>query len=431
MANNAVVNSEVARIGARAYATKKKVSAGRWKRIVGEAHKRGFTVDSYLDTNKPDALKARTRSGIAAEASKTMSEAYKPVEAELTQEESRVKSIDDKRKRDNQYYLDWLTARTAERNTHAAAADQKLIDTSKQIQDETAAQHAQARDQLMQGAAATPGNVSNPQQSTALNDKSEEKRGIDLVANARQDTANTVASSQKRQAADQAINFAQIAASESRRFSDTANRLKDVADGRTKAALSKGADTAKEISRLLDVEIDKANSNREFDAALEKLGIQSDAVDQRADAAKLSSSDKAKARALQSRIANRTAGQRDKEIELKAGNLDVAWYRAKHGARKKGDSTDADPQKRFEAAVATLASQDFFTTDKDGKEKKVKNRTEYVKNRRSQMISALMKKDKVSREIASRAVDAFIQKNGEDPGDYKGYKQKTTHGPNG
>lgn len=423
MANDAVVNSEVARIGARAYATKKKVSPGRWKNIVKEAHKRGFTVDSYLDTGKPDALKARTRRGITEQASKTIAEAYKPTENELTQEEARVKSIDSKRQRDNQYYLDWLTARTAELNTHAKAADQQLLDQGKAIQGETAAQHAAARDQLVKSASATPGNVSEPTQAKAFDQTDESKKAVDTIANMRQQTANKVGSSQKRAASDQAINFAQIAAAESKRFSETANRLKDVADGRTKVALAKGADTAKEVSRLLDLEIDKADSSREFDAALEKLGIQSDAVDQRAEAAKMSSSDKKRDRELRARVAARIAGQRDKEIALKSDKLEIDWYKAKRGGKK---SDRADPQQRFEDAVATLAAQDF--TRADGTP--VKNKTEYVKNRRDQMIAALMKKDKVSREIASRAVDAFLKHGGKDPGSYKGYAQVTPPRPN-
>lgn len=429
MANSAVVNSEVARLGARAYATKKKVSSGRWKSIVKQAHSRGFSVDSFLDTNIPNSLKERTKAGIQAQATKTITEAYKPVEKEYSQQEERVKSIDAKRSRDNQYYLDWLTARTGELNTHAKAADQQMLDRGKQIQDETAAQQGALRDQLIAGASQTPGNVSNPQQATAFDTSADSKRSLESVANARQQTANMVGSSEKRAAGDQAINFAQIAAAEAQRHSDTANSLKDVADGRTKTALAKSADASKEVSRLLDQEIDKANSNREFSAALQKLGIAQDSIQQRDDAAHMNSADKARDRALRARVAARIASQRDQEINLKGDKLKIDWYKAKHGGKSKGNHQD--PQVRFEDAVASLAAQDFFIPSKDGKsEKPVTNKSEYVKNRREQMVAALMKKDKVSREMASRAVDAFIQHGGGDPGSYTGYKQKKTHGPN-
>lgn len=434
----AVQNSEIARMGATAYATKKKVTPGRWKRIVGDAHKKGFTVDSFLQTDIPDPLKQRTQDSLKQQASSTIASAYAPAETELTQQETRAKSIDAKRSRDNQYYLDWLTARSGELNAHAQAADQALIQRNDQIAAETAAHNDALKSNLVASAQATQGNVSDPNSSTAFNNTAAEGiRSNDVVANQRAASASFVSSNEKQNASDQAVNFAQIAASESRRQADTYKTLSGVADERTKLALSKAADSSKEVARLLDGEISKADNNRQFGAALTKLGIANDANDLKKLGIVTNSSDKAKARALAARIAKRKGDQADVGLQLKGDRLTLDWYKVKHPNSKKGaKGTTKDPQDEFDRSVALLQSSVFTRPTKDGKDvETIKSKREYVTNRKDEIIAQIMKKEKVSREIATRAYNAYVQhednnpSTSEDPGSYKGYPGTKVKGP--
>lgn len=429
----AVQNAEIARMGATAYATKKKVTPDRWRRIVKDAHTKGFTVDSFLQSDLPDPMKARTNEGMTRQAQSTIASAYAPAEAELTQAEKRAQSIGDKRSRDNKYYLDWLTARSGELNAHAQAADQKLIERNTQIADETAAHNEALKSNLVAQAQATQGNSSDPNQSTAIaGTAAEGVRSNNVVANQRQASSDFVASREKQNATDQAANFAQIAASQARAQADTYKSLQGVADERTKLALAKGADSSKEIARLLDQEIDKANSNREFGAALQKLNIQGDANKIRLTGIQTTSADRGKSRALTAAIADRTASQRDQEINLKGDRLTLDWYKAKHPNKGKGkNGKETDPQSQFDRAVARIQATTFEKPSKDGKSVEiVKSRRKYVENRRDQIIAQVMQKEKVSREIASRAVEAYLKNEDDsgsvakDPGSFKLYGPK-------
>jgi hypothetical protein len=425
----AVKNADIARLGATAYATKKKVTPGRWKRIVKDAHAKGFTVDSFLDTNTPDQLKARTQTSLTSQATKTIASAYAPAETELTQAEARAKSIGDKRTRDNQYYLDWLTARSGELNAHAQAADEKLLERNKQIADELGAHNDALKSNLVSQAQPTQ---SDPNQSTAIaNTADEAKRSNEVVANARQASSDMVANNEKRNASDQAINFAQVAAMQASAQADTYKQLQGVADERTKLALAKAGDSSKEVARLLNQEVDKANSNREFGAALSKLGIANDANKIRLTGIQTTSKDKAKQRSLTAAIADRTASQRDTEIQLKGDRLSLDWYKTKHPNSGKKGGKGKNTQEEFDRSVALLQSSVFTRPTKDGKDVEViKSKREYVLHRKDEIIAQIMKKEKVSREVAERAFRAYVQHEdnnpgtAEDPGSFKLYGKK-------
>jgi hypothetical protein len=120
-------------------------------------------------------------------------------------------------------------------------------------------------------AAAAAGNVSDPGYSAALDLSAERTRGAGEVANMRQrnvDQVRTGTSSSNFLAANNAL---AMAASDAKRQSDQWNALKDIGDERTKLRLDRAAKTSAEVARLLDQEIAKANANREFDVARQKL----------------------------------------------------------------------------------------------------------------------------------------------------------------
>lgn len=259
-------------LGPTAAAVKAKVSHKQWRRIVNTAHKKGFAVDSFLQGDLPDPLKLRTKSSLRKEAAKTIKTAYAPAEAELSDREKRIKNLDTKRKADNEYYLNWLKTRSSELQETARAAqglfDSRQADIRNSLQSDLDA----ARNTAGQVSAAA-GAQADPSQSLALANPAEDNRARANLA-AEQSLANKqgLTNEGHLQFAN-AANFAIIAAEEAKRTANTWAQLQDLGDDKQKLVLSKAADSAKEVARLLEGEVGKAGSNREYLAALDKLDI--------------------------------------------------------------------------------------------------------------------------------------------------------------
>ena len=259
--------------GGLAPAVKKKATPGQWAKIQRLAREQGQTVNSFLDTSTPDALKQNTRAGLQKRALDTVNASYAPAETNLDQQEVRIKALNEKRSNDNKYYNDWLNTKQAQLNSSAQTANAAL-QSQQQAMMSTAQQWQGQQQAVQQQAQNTPGGVTNPQQSTAIQAMSQPATAaVNQVAASGQRAQADIASNTKYQAALQANNFASMAASEAKRVSDTWASLKDVADERTKVKLEKGAKAATEVSRLLDQEITKASNNRDFAAAAQKLEI--------------------------------------------------------------------------------------------------------------------------------------------------------------
>lgn len=267
--------AEVLRLGPETAGIKAQVKPRAWRKFVKSAHKRGFTVAGAL-SNAPDPLKERTRSSLVAEANKTVAAAYAPARAELSQRESRINALDGKRQADEARYREWLTTKTNDIQSKARAADATLTETQRQLAIDTKNAYDEAQKQALEAAGQTAGNVSDPSKSTSLDFSVESATAQNLVNNARQQTADLVGTGEQAMQMASQSNIAMSAAAEAKRQSDTWSALSDVSDERTKLVLQQGADAAEQVANLLAGETNKAQSNREFGAAAEKLGLDQD-----------------------------------------------------------------------------------------------------------------------------------------------------------
>ena len=243
-------------------------------RVKKLAAKRGLTLEGLLQSG-PSALKERSPAYLRKQAIKTVSGAYAPAVSQLNDRESQINALDAKRQLDNKFYRDWLAGQQAKADAVSQASDAQLLAATGAAHDAVAQRYAAAGQGLQAQDAATPGNVSNPAQSTATLNASKDKAvGAADIANAA--AVGQVARSGTERSALQAANFAQFAALESKRMADTYKALAQVASDKHSTQLQEAADTTKEIARLLDQEVSKAQSNENFQALTNKLGLQQD-----------------------------------------------------------------------------------------------------------------------------------------------------------
>lgn len=274
------------RLGPQVAAAKYSMAPDQWKRLVSQAHSKGFTVAGELQGG-PDILKPRLHSALVAEATKNVTSAYAPLEAEQSAERSRIQALDDKRKRDDEYYRQWLNDRQTELETTSRAADQILTDNAHSIAADAAKQWADA--QVQAGTppptpAGTSAGVatSKPTDSTALQSIAPAiGASADHIAAARTQGNVSLAAAANNLAFARQSSLAQGAALESKRMSDTWQALADNATGTEKLKLQKAADTIKELEGLKATEVSKAQTAQQNDLVAQKLGISQDALTQK------------------------------------------------------------------------------------------------------------------------------------------------------
>lgn len=422
------IDTDAITLGPLASAVKGKVSKKQWSTLVKQAHARGFAINSYLDTSTPDPLKQRTQASLAAQAKRTVAAAYKPAETELSQAESRIKAIQDKRDLDNKYYQDWLASKNAELATQQQTNTKALTDGITALQNSTAQAYAGQQGQEAAQLAATPGAVSDFSQSKALNIDltAQQMHGLSQMAATGSAALTQQGVDNTQLAQTQANAFAFMAAQRAKQQSDTFTELAKVADARQKLVLDKAAAASKEASRLLDNEVNKANSNRNYQAAAEKLGLQTQQF--LADDA-----NKKASLAIQGKNADTAAKRADEtnrhnlasEEEAKAARLQRK-YLAQHpiakAAKRKGGSgaKSSDPQKRFEFGYAALRSA------RNPAGNNAPYTVNYVKANRDLIVAQLQTDLKITKEMASRIVRAFIYTNRGDAGSYKDWAKEPT-----
>lgn len=418
--------TELARLGPVAYQVKQKTKPRDWARLVKLAHQRGFSIDSFLDSSIPGPLKVRTSESLRSEATKTVASAYAPAEADISYRQKQAQNIDAMRADDNKYFLDWLTAKHGQLATHAAEADRQLVEAGKAIQDQTAAQMTAMHTQAVSATQAQPGTVSDMSTAKALDFTPEAQHSLELIAGERERTQQMVGTNAQHQADLDANNFATIAAAEARRQADTWKSLSDLGDEKAKLTLQKGADTAKTVADLLDREISKAQSNRDYGALAQRLGIQQGQLDL-ATLKEAHTNTNTQNRNATYADAVKEANRHNKENEaltraandIAQGRLDVQWYKAKHPNKTKGGSS-SDPQERFDTAYAALVATPR-TYKKNGQA--VHYDIAYVNTHRDLVIAQLQRATKITRKMASLVVDAYTTRNGDagDPGPYGNY----------
>jgi hypothetical protein len=218
------------------------------------ANQRGVTPAGLIQGG-PRALQERSPRGIRQEAVRRIGSAYAPAATELDEREKRILNLDVTRQQDEEAYRNWEMTQQQRLTAASSAASQVLQDTLAGL-----AQEAQGLqndvDPLVQAQLGPEHqhSVANVllEQVAAARDRSQGAESSKFLEE------NVQASGQARAA---------------RRASETSASLADVNTERKTLAASKRADTIKEIARLADNEIGKAQGNRDFAAALQKLGI--------------------------------------------------------------------------------------------------------------------------------------------------------------
>lgn len=429
-------------LGPLAAQVKAKATPAQWRQLVKGAHKRGFAINSYLDTSVPDALKQRTKASLAKQAQTTVNSAYAPAMKELSQQESRIKAISDKRAKDDVYYRDWLARKNAEVATQQQVATQQMSDAIGNLNAQTAAAYQASPGQVAGELSQVPGSVSDYSQSKALSVDLSQAQIHNLAGLAAQGNAAnaTAAIGDKNLAQTQANSYAFLAAQAAKQNSATFQELAKIGDAKQKLVLDKAAASSKEVARLLDQEISKASENRNYAAAAEKLGIAADAnqlklkgllaniADDQAD------NDRADAQLAEQQRHNREAEEaRNIQLGINKRNSDINWYKARHpkkaatkgsskGGKKGSGNTSTDPQERFDYAYSLLLGS------RDPSTKKPFTR-DYVGLRRDRIVAQLVTETKISREMAVRVVRAFLFGNMGNPGSYKDWAKEPNTTP--
>lgn len=266
--------ADISRLGVELASLKARTDPTRWKAIVQGAHRRGFTVAGEL-SGVPDPLKPRLRSSLAAEAQRTVANAYQPAETELGSEERRVAAVDERRKADLDHYNNWLVGQREKFMESAKLADQTIQDQQGAIAKAAGEATAAQQSALMQGAQQQTGRTSDPAQSRALDFTAEAQRSSQQIANQREYSRSIIGSQTDQARTVSASMAASAVADQAKRMADTWTALGKVSDSRSKLKLQKAADITQEVARLLGDEVNKASIAGDQQALAEKLQLQS------------------------------------------------------------------------------------------------------------------------------------------------------------
>lgn len=219
-------------------------------------------------------LAPMTPQQLRKQAQETMRAVYKPAFKQLGNEQKRMVSISEKRKADNAYYLNWLNQQSKEISAHDDAANAALLSAGQKSQQEVGDAYSGLRDQLVSSGETTPGVVSDVGDATAFDVSGQANRDEQLVNAVRGQTQGQIAATTGSQEAATASNFAQIAAAEATRVGDQWKGLSELGDARQKLRLSRAGDAAKEVARLLDREVQKAQIRGQLGASAATAAIE-------------------------------------------------------------------------------------------------------------------------------------------------------------
>lgn len=337
---------------------------GQWKRLKKTAHARGLSMEEFF-TRTPKALATKNTKQLQNQATKTVSSAYAPAHAELNTRESQIKAVDDKRKRDDAYYRDWLAQQTATLSTDVNTANQMLGEKLTGMDEAARAAYAQAAQVAAANVAGTAGVVSSPGNIAGANAiKALPVRAAEADITRTGETRRSLEASDlsgSMRAATAANTLAAFAADEARRTSETWKALSDISGERTSLKLKQAADVNQEVARLLDQEITKASSNRDFNVLLDKLDLQGQELKVKARGQKLTARQKTldrreksrHNRAMEQADRDRIAFDEDKNASTRADKR--AEFIAKYGKtpeqwRKMNDSQRLAWQKKWSKA---------------------------------------------------------------------------------
>lgn len=268
-----VSQADYYRLGEEVAGLKARTDPKSWRQIVKDAHSRGQTVAGYTGGG-PEALRERTQSSLLEQAKKTTATAFDPAKRQLDQTEVRTRALNDKRSADNLAYQQWMQGKIAQHNEQARQAQQQYGQYLQDLQATTVQSAANLQQQAQQTAMA--GGVSDPSQSTALGSDlgANVARAGDLVGNARAQTAASLPGVEAMLGANIAQGTAAYQQADGLRAKEFGEQISDVTRGKNELATNKAAALVEEWTRLRNQEIDKANQNRDYGAAAEKLGVE-------------------------------------------------------------------------------------------------------------------------------------------------------------
>lgn len=270
--------SDVYRLGSEVASVKAQSDPKAWKSLVKNAHKRGFTVGGVL-SGQPDALKERTQSSMVTQAKKTVGGIYDPQLKSQDTDAAQVNALATKRKRDEQSFTDWLASERSKLNVQTATAQSNIATARQQALDSAHADWTNVQGQAVANVQAQRGVVSDMHQANALDLQPEAARSAaSMASTAAKGSDYASAASNLGNLVDNA-DMAQAAARVASINSDTWTALDNIRQNKDKIVGDKGSALASEVARLTGNNTQTLKDNRDFQAAADKLDVQSRQVD--------------------------------------------------------------------------------------------------------------------------------------------------------
>lgn len=267
--------NDLKRLGPELATTKASMDPKQWRAIVKYAHKRGYTVGSVL-SNAPDALKQRLDSSLRKEAKRTTDDAYSGAFKVLDEESRRQDAIQVRRQSDEQAYAQWVATQQQALLAQATASDNMLAQRQQEIASAALGDIQKRQEGLRADAAAQPGRVSDPSQSTALDMTQQADQAKASVNAAQQQSLSNARGGVAQLAALMAASLAAVKADGAVRVSEGQGRINDIKDKRLDLTLEKGKAYSDSLNDLRQSNVDKAVTQQNTDIAADKLGVQRD-----------------------------------------------------------------------------------------------------------------------------------------------------------
>lgn len=203
-----------------------------------------------------------------------MNTIYKPAFASLNSEEKQLQSIDEKRKADNSYYLNWLESNNANLEAHSATSQAQLVAAQGAAQTQLQQGFQAMQAQLVNQGQNDPGTVSNMGEANAFDlggaqqKASREMAGSNLLVDTQLQNTNELGDVAR------ANNFATIAGNEAKRMGDLWEGMSKLGNRRQELRLTKAAEAAKEVARLMDAEVSKGQIRGQMSASRETAALE-------------------------------------------------------------------------------------------------------------------------------------------------------------
>lgn len=289
-----------------------------------------------------DPLAALTPAQITGQATRTINTAYQPQYTALNQAGKQATGLSSKRAADLSQYQKWLSTQLDSIQTQNNAASQALQGQIKGISDQQSALYAGQAPALVNEANARAGNVSNNAQSNSLGEQLGANQAFTggLTAAAEQGALRSMDVGATSLGASRANAGAYMGSLVSKNQSDLQTSLTNIANDRAKLKQAQTGDLAKEIARLGGVEIQKAQSNRDYQTAVEQLQLQG---------ANIGSEITARTAAATTAARNATTAETRAAIDAK--NADTAAWKANQSQANSDRSYQLDVQKYGDAVA--------------------------------------------------------------------------------